>query len=306
MRTINIPKGGMTASEISLGCMRIADMTAQEISTLINTAVDEGINFFEHADIYGGEGKAEEVFGAAMARDPGLRPKILLQTKCGIRPGYFDFSKDHILASVEGSLRRLKTDYVDVLLLHRPDTLMEPEEVAGAFSELHASGKVHWFGVSNHNPMQIQLLQKYVRQKLVINQLQFSITNTGMIDSGLHVNMHVDGSIDRDGSVLEFCRLHDITIQAWSPFLYGFFEGVFLDNEKFPELNKAINEIAEAKNVPNTAIVIAWILRHPARIQPVVGTTNPKRLRDICRASGVELSRPEWYRIYRAAGNVLP
>ncbi len=305
MRTLSIPQGGMKASEIALGCMRIAGMNRQQVLSLINTALDEGINFFEHADIYG-DGKCEELFGDALALSKGLRQRMLIQTKCGIRQGYYDFSKEHILASVDASLRKLKTDYVDALLLHRPDTLMEPGEVAEAFSALSDSGKVRWFGVSNHNPMQIELLRKSVRQKLVINQLQFSITNTGMIDSGLHVNMKVSGAIDRDGSVLEYCRLNDITIQPWSPFLYGFFEGVFLDNDKFPELNKAINELATAKGVPNTAIVIAWILRHPARMQPVVGTTNSGRLRDICKGSGVELSRPEWYGIYRAAGNTLP
>jgi predicted oxidoreductase len=305
MRFISIPQGGMNASEISLGCMRIAAKSLQEVSALIMTALDSGINFFEHADIYG-DGKAEEVFGRAVDLRSGLRDKILIQSKCGIRPGYYDFSKEHILSSVEGSLRKLRTDYLDALLLHRPDTLVEPEEVAAAFSSLHQSGKVRWFGVSNHNPMQIELLRKTVSQKLVINQLQFSIMNTGMIDSGLHVNMQSNPSIDRDGSILEYCRLNDITIQAWSPFLYGFFEGVFLGNDKFPELNKAIDTLAAVKGVPTAAIAIAWILRHPARIQPIVGTTNPGRLRDICMASGVELSRQEWYQIYKAAGNTLP
>ena len=305
MKRINIGNGALSASEISLGCMRIAPLSQSEPSLLINTALEEGINFFEHADIYG-DSKAEEVFAHAVDMRPGAREKFLIQTKCGIRQGYYDFSKEHILASVDGSLRRLKTDYVDALLLHRPDTLMEPEEVAEAFTILHDSGKVKYFGVSNHNPMQIELLKRYLRHKIIINQLQLSITNTGMIDSGLHVNMRVDSSIDRDGSILEYCRLNDITIQAWSPFLYGFFEGVFLDNDKFPELNKTISEMAAAKGVPNTAIAIAWILRHPAKIQPIVGTTNPKRLKDICKASTVELSRQEWYALYKSAGNTIP
>ncbi|WP_273321004.1 aldo/keto reductase [Vallitalea guaymasensis] len=293
------------ASEISLGCMRINNLSKTEASKHINTALEEGINFFDHADIYGG-GKSEEVFADAINMNPSIREKIIIQTKCGIRKGYYDFSKEHILESVEGSLKRLKTDYVDILLLHRPDTLMEPEVVAEAFSKLHESGKVKYFGVSNQNPMQMQLLNKYLENKIIINQLQLSITNTGIIDSGLNVNMKIDPSIDRDGSVLEFCRLNDITIQAWSPFQYGFFEGVFLDNDKFPELNNKINEIAEVKKVSNTAIAIAWILRHPAKIQPIVGTTNLKRLKDICKASDVNLSRQEWYEIYRAAGNKLP
>ena len=230
--------------------MRINSLSKSEASTLINTAIEEGINFFDHADIYGG-GKSEEVFADAIGMNPSTREKIIIQTKCGIRDGYFDFSKQHILNSVEGSLKRLNTDYIDIMLLHRPDTLMEPEEVAEAFSKLHSSGKVKYFGVCNQNPMQIELLNKYLNNKIIINQLQLSITNTGMIDSGMNVNMQIDPSIDRDGSILEYCRLKDITIQAWSPFQYGFFEGVFLNNDKFPELNNKINEIAATKGVTN-------------------------------------------------------
>ena len=250
--------------------------------------------------------RIREVFADAIDMNSSIREKFIIQTKCGIRDGYFDFSKEHILNSVECSLKRLKTDYIDILLLHRPDTLVEPEEVAEAFSILSSSGKVKHFGVSNQNPMQIELLNKYLKHEIIINQLQFSITNTGMIDSGINVNMKIDPSIDRDGSILEYCRLKDITIQAWSPFQYGYFEGVFLDNDKFPELNSKINEIAAIKGVTNTAIAIAWILRHPARIQPIVGTTNHKRLKDICKASEIELTRQEWYEIYREAGNKLP
>jgi predicted oxidoreductase len=305
MKKINIANSEISASEISLGCMRITELSNKEASTLIHTALEEGINFFDHADIYSG-GKSEEVFAQAIDMNSSIREKLILQTKCGIRKGYFDFSKEHILESVDGSLKRLQTDYIDVLLLHRPDALVEPEEVAEAFTKLHSSGKVRYFGVSNQNPMQIELLSKYVKQKLIINQLQFSITNTGLIDSGINVNMKIDRSIDRDGSILDYCRLKEITIQAWSPFQFGFFDGVFLHNDKFPELNQKIDEIAEAKGVPNTAIAIAWILRHPAKIQPIVGTTNAVRLKDICKASQINLTRPEWYEIYKAAGNTLP
>jgi len=305
MKKINIGNGAISASEISLGCMRMGSLSKRQASTLINTALDEGINYFDHADIYGG-GKSEEIFSDAVDMNSNIREKFIIQTKCSIRKGYFDFSKEYILASVEGSLKRLKTDYIDVLLLHRPDTLMEPEEVAEAFSILHSSGKVKYFGVSNQNPMQIELLNKYLKNKIIINQLQFSITNTGMIDSGLNVNMKNDPSVVRDNSILEYCRLKDIHIQAWSPLQYGFFDGVFLDNDKFPELNNKINEIAAIKGVTNTAIAIAWILRHPAKIQPIVGTTNKQRLKDICKASEVELTRQEWYEIYTSAGNKLP
>lgn len=306
MRKINIGNSGVGVSEIGLGCMRMAEIEKSEAEKIVKLSLDEGINFFDHADIYGG-GKSEEVFAEAINMNASVREKMIIQTKCSIVPGaMYDFSKEHILNSVDGSLKRLKTDYVDILLLHRPDTLMEPEEVAEAFSKLHDSGKVKYFGVSNHTPMQIELLNKYLNNKIIINQLQFSIMHTGMIDSGLNMNIKNDASLDRDGGVLEYCRLKDITIQAWSPYQYGFFGGVFLDNDKFPELNKKINEIAEMHGVTNTAIATAWILRHPAKIQTIVGTMNANRLKDICKSSNVVLTRQEWYEIYLAAGNKLP
>jgi len=305
MNKVKIAKCDLDASEISLGCMRIADLTNREIATLIHTALDEGINFFDHADIYGG-GQSESKFAESLNMTSSLREKMILQSKCGIRQGSFDFSKDYILEAVDGILKRLQTDHLDVLLLHRPDALVEPEEVAEAFTILQDSGKVGCFGVSNQNPMQIELLTKFVKQPLIINQLQLSITNTGMMDAGINVNMKIDPSINRDGSILDYCRLKEITIQPWSPFQYGFFEGAFLDNDKFPELNQKINEIASSRGVTNTAIAIAWLLRHPAHMQPIVGTTNPGRVRDICKASDVKLTRQEWYEIYLAAGNQLP
>ena len=314
MNNIKVPNSNLNVSEISLGCMRIPTKPKNEISTLLHTALDEGINFFDHADVYE-EGKSEELFSEALGMNASLREKMFLQTKVGIKVGRrdgklyakeFDFSKEHILEAVDGSLKRLKTDYIDVLLLHRPDALVEPEEVAEAFTILETNGKVKYFGVSNQNPMQIDLLCKFVKQRMLFNQLQLSITNTGMIDAGINVNMEIDQSNDRDGSILDYCRLKEIIIQPWSPFQYGFFQGVFLDNDKFPELNKKINEIASAKKVPNTAIAIAWILRHPARMQPVVGTTNADRLKDICKASDITITREDWYAIYLAAGNNLP
>lgn len=305
MKTIRLGLSEIEASELSLGCMRMAELSTKEAAHLIHTALEEGITFFDHADIYGG-GRSEEIFAEAIGMNAEIREKMLIQTKCGIRDGYFDFSKEHIVSSVDASLKRLQTDYIDVLLLHRPDALVEPEEVNEAFNELYNSGKVRAFGVSNQNPMQIELLSKHLEHKLHINQLQLSITNTGMIDAGLNVNMQIDASVNRDGSILDYCRLKDITIQAWSPFQYGFFEGVFLNNDKFPELNRVIDELAEKKGVTNSAIAIAWILRHPAHIQPIVGTTNAARLREISQASNMTLTRPEWYEIYRAAGNKLP
>ena len=307
MKKIDIGKSGLFASEISLGCMRMAALTDNEATKLIQVSVDNGIDFFDHADIYG-KGASEEIFARALKQTNIKREEILIQSKCGIRPdlGTFDFSKEHIINSVEGSLKRLETDYLDVLALHRPDTLMEPEEVAEAFDHLHRSGKVKHFGVSNQTPMQMELLQKFVNQNLIVNQLQFGIMHTGMIDSGINANMTNARSVDHDGGVLEYCRLNDITIQPWSPYQYGFFEGVFLENEKFPDVNAKINELAAKYGVTNMAIATAWILRHAAKMQPIIGTTNPMRVEQIAKASDIILTREEWYQIYRAAGNILP
>ncbi|MFB3160943.1 aldo/keto reductase family oxidoreductase [Neobacillus sp. 179-J 1A1 HS] len=305
MKTMRLGSSTLEVPVVAVGCMRINSLEKNEAERFVQTALEQGANFFDHADIYGG-GSCEEIFADAIHMNAEIREKIILQSKCGIRKGMFDFSKEHILHSVDGILKRLKTDYLDTLLLHRPDALMEPEEVAEAFDILESSGKVRHFGVSNQNPMQIQLLQKYVKQPIVANQLQLSITNANMISNGINVNMENDSAINRDGSVLDFCRLNDITIQPWSPFQYGFFEGVFLGNEKFPELNQKIDEIAAKYEVTNTTIAIAWLLRHPAKMQPVIGTMNVDRLKECCRASEIQLTREEWYEIYRAAGNILP
>ncbi|MDR2743462.1 MAG: aldo/keto reductase [Treponema sp.] len=306
MRTINLGSSDLAVPVIAVGCMRINGISKTEAETFVKTAMELGANFFDHADIYG-DGICESIFAEAAGMNSAVREKMFIQTKCGIRPGIaFDFSKDHILKSVDGSLKRLKTSYIDVLLLHRPDALVEPGEVAEAFDILHTSGKVRYFGVSNQRPLLIQLLQKYVKQPIVANQLQLSITNAAMISQSLHENMRDDWAVDRDGGVLDFCRLENITIQPWSPFQYGFFEGVFLGNKKFPELNAKIDGIAEKYGVSNTTIAIAWLLRHPAAFQPVTGTMNTGRLRDCVKAADVKLTREEWYEIYLAAGNTLP
>ncbi|MBR3737817.1 MAG: aldo/keto reductase [Eubacterium sp.] len=293
------------ASAVVMGCMRI-DGAKENADKIINTALELGIDYFDHADIYGG-GECEEIFGDFLSSNNSIRDKITVQTKCSIRNGFFDYSKEHIINSVNNSLRRLKTDYIDVLLLHRPDTLMEPEEVAEAFSELESAGKVKHFGVSNHNPMQIELLKTAVKQPLIINQLQLSIPESGMITSGLNVNMKNDESFMHDGSVLEYSRIKNITIQAWSPFQQGFFKGTFLgDNEKFPELNKKLEELAEKYGAEPISIASAWILRHPANIQLISGSMNTERIKSICKGADILLSREEWYAIYRAAGFRLP
>ena len=303
---INTELGNITVPDIMIGCMRIPEMSIKDVSAFIQASLDYGANFFEHADIYGG-GRCEEVFGEAVKSSKIPRDKLLLQSKVGIRPGVaFDFSTEHILSQVDGILKRLGTDHLDVLLLHRPDTLVEPEQVAAAFDKLQDSGKVHHFGVSNQHTMQIELLKKFVRQPLLFNQLQFSLMHTGMIDAGIYVNMKNPGPVDNDGGILEYCRLKNITIQAWSPFQYGFFEGVFLGNKKFPELNTAIDKIADKYNVPAEAVAVAWILRHPAKMQVVTGTTKIKRLQACFKASTFELTHTEWYDLYQAAGNKLP
>ena len=306
MKYINIANTDLKASNIIMGNMRLPQLSLSEAENLIRTAMDEGINFFDHADIYG-KGKSEEIFSEAIQMNPSIREKMIIQSKCGIRSGFFDFSKEYIISSVDGILKRLNTEYLDILLLHRPDPLMDPAEVAEAFEELHSNGKVKYFGVSNHNPAQRELLQKYIPYKLVVNQQQFSIAHTPMIDSGIALNMNIDQSINRDSSVLEYCRLHDITMQAWSPYQHGFFEGSFLgDDEKYPELNQVIDTIAEKYGLTNTAIATAWITRHPANIQVVLGTTKVERMKDACKGSDIRLTREEWYSIYKAAGNIVP
>lgn len=304
MFKIELGKSGLQVPTVAVGCMRISGKTEKEVSSFIDTALGHGANFFDHADIYGG-GESEAVFGKAIS--PSIRENLIIQTKCGIVPGkMFDFSYEHIVESVNGSLKRLGTDYIDVLLLHRPDALMEPEEVARAFDELKSSGKVRHFGVSNQNPYQMQLLQSCLDMPLCVNQLQFGIMHAPMIQSGINVNMYNDSAVNRDGGVLDFCRLNKITVQPWSPMQYGFFEGCFVDNEKFPELNAKMEEIAEIHSITKTTLAFAWILRHPAKMQPVTGTTNLVRLENCLKASQVRLTREEWYEIYKAAGNVLP
>ncbi|MDD6478587.1 MAG: aldo/keto reductase [Oscillospiraceae bacterium] len=304
MKKIDFGKSGIKVPSIAVGCMRISNMSEHEVDAFVDTALENGANFFDHADIYG-RGNSEIVFSKALAKR--RREDFIIQTKCGIVSGkMFDFSYEHIVESVNGSLKRLGTDYIDVLLLHRPDTLMEPEEVARAFDELKASGKVRHFGVSNQNPYQMALLQKYLDMPICANQLQFSIMHAPMIQSGINVNMYNDSAVNRDGGVLDYCRLNDITIQSWSPMQYGFFEGCFVDNEKFPELNLVLERLAEKYAASKTTIAIAWILRHPANMQAVTGTTNLTRLAECIKATDITITREEWYEIYKAAGNILP
>ena len=306
MKQISLGGTSWMVPAVAVGCMRLGELDSAALGRFIHAALDHGANFFDHADIYGG-GACEEHFGAALQSDPSLRREdLILQSKCGIRKGLYDSSREHILAAADGILKRLRTDYLDILLIHRPDALVEPEEVAAAFDELERKGKVRHFGVSNHAPMQIELLKKAVRQPLLIDQLQFSIPVSNMVAGGLEVNMETPGSVNRDGSVLDYARLHDITIQAWSPFQSPNWSGCFLGDARYPELNQELNALGEQYNASATAIAAAWILRHPARMQLITGTAKESRLLEILRASEIQLTREEWYRLYLAAGHPLP
>lgn len=309
MKTYAVPHTSLDVSSVILGLMRIADMSEADIRALFDAALDSGITVFDHADVYGGTlHRCEERFGAALKLSAADRSRIVLQSKVGIGNGFFDFSRERILKNVDGTLAALKTDYLDILLLHRPDTLVEPEEVAEAFDILHAAGKVRQFGVSNQTPGQIELLKTAVRQPLLFNQVQLSITHANLIAQGVAINMDGLGqSVSRDNGLLDYSRLKGMMLQAWSPFQKGFFDGVFIgDRKAFPELNDALDEISAAHGVTPTGIAVAWITRHPANIQVVLGTTKPGRVRECAAGSDVRLTREEWYRLFTAAGHVLP
>jgi predicted oxidoreductase len=308
VKTLNPAHTDLRASNVVLGLMRISSLDDAQIRELVDTAREVGINFFDHADIYGGDHGCERRFGEAVTFTPDERESVIIQSKVGIRAGYFDFSAEHILSSVDESLRALQTDYLDVLLLHRPDTLVEPDEVALAFDRLHDSGKVRHFGVSNHTPGQIELLKQSVRQPLNFNQVQLSITHAPLITSGIAANMAgLEQSVSRDNGLLDYSRLNKITLQAWSPFQKGFFDGVFVgDREHYPELNDVLDELAAAYDVTPTGIAVAWITRHPADMQVVLGTTKPERVKESAAGSEIGLTRQEWYRLLTAAGHTLP
>lgn len=306
MKMVWIDERRWNVPAIVVGCMRLGEMDGKSMNAFLHAALEQGANYFDHADIYAG-GKSEEIFGQAVKEDSSIkREDLIIQSKCGICKGFYDLSKKHIIESVDGSLKRLQTDYLDVLLIHRPDALIEPEEVASAFDELEKSGKVCHFGVSNHKPMQIELLKRYIEQPLIINQLQFSLPVSNMVANGMEVNMETEGSIDRDGSVLDYSRFHDMTIQAWSPFQMPNWQGCFLGNDAYADLNEKIEILAETYGTSATAIAAAWIFRHPAGMQLITGTTKPERLKEIIASSDIVLTREEWYQLYLAAGHLLP
>ncbi|GAB3601205.1 aldo/keto reductase [Microbacterium tumbae] len=310
MKTFTLPGTDIVVPNVVLGLMRIQDKSDEEVRTLVRTARDAGITFLDHADVYGtGMHGCERRFAEALRLSSSEREEYVIQSKAGIvKEGpYFDFSYERIVESVNGSLEALGTDYLDILLLHRPDALVEPEEVARAFDELSSAGKVRAFGVSNQTPRQIDLLRKHVTQPIVANQLQLSITHAPMIAQGVAANMQkLDQSIVRDDGIIDYCRLNDITIQAWSPFQAGFFDGPFLGSDRYPELNAVVDRLAEKYGVPAEAIAVAWITRHPAQMQVVLGTTTPSRVQAAAQGSDIPLTRAEWYELFRAAGYTVP
>lgn len=309
MKNINVVNGPANASAIILGCMRMPALSVDQAEKMIRTAVELGVNFFDNATCYGEDGEAEKRFGDAFKQSGLKREDVIIQSKCGLRfeRNEFDWSKENILTSVDESLSRMKIDYLDALLLHRPDLIFEPEEVAEAFDILAKNGKVRYFGVSNVPPMELELLKRYVKQPLVFNQLQFSLEQSQLIDQPLYLNnLTTERSLDRDNGTVDYCRLNDITIQAWSPLQHGFFKGCFVDSPDFPEINKVLAELSEKYGVSKTAIAIAWILRHPAKMQAIAGTMNPLHLKEICDATKVELTHNEWYKLYLSSGKKLP
>lgn len=311
VRTVPLGSSGVQVPNVVLGLMRIESMSDADIRALVAAGREVGIDMVDHADIYGSSLHACEArFAEAMQLTTSERAELTIQSKAGIVPNgpYFDFSYDHLVSSVEGSLRALRTDYLDVLLLHRPDALVEPDEVARAFDDLEAAGKVRAFGVSNHTPAQIELLRRSVRQPLVANQLQLSLTHAPIITQGIAANMgDEEQSVVRDGGgLLDYCRLHGITVQAWSPFQARFFNGVFLGSPEYPELNAVIDRLAAHYGVDPIAIAVAWITRHPAGMQVVLGTTKVARVRAAADGSDIPLTRAEWYELARAAGYRVP
>ena len=308
MKYLNIVNGPQKVSAVVQGCMRMPSLSKEAAAEVIKTAYECGVNFFDHATCYGA-GEAETRFAEAFPLTGLKREDIYIQSKCGICPerNEFAWTKENIISSVDGILERLKVDYIDTLLLHRPDVLFEPEEVAAAFDQLESSGKVRWFGVSNLMPLQIELLKKYVKQNLVINQVQLSLEQSQLIDQPLYMNNKTtDFSINRDGDTLDYCRLKDITIQAWSPLQIGMFGGTFIDNPNFPKLNEVLQKLADREGVSKTAVAIAWVLRHPAKMQAIIGSMNPAHIKDACDSAKVELSHHDWYELYLAAGKFLP
>lgn len=324
LKTLPLHTRGIPASRIALGCMGLGGgwdhepITAENIRQgheAVEAALSIGINFFDHADIYT-RGKAEKIFGQLFKDRPGLREEIIIQSKCGIKliePGdtsnSFDLSGEHILKSVDGTLSRLGTEYIDILLLHRPDPLMDPEEVAGALRKLKTAGKVRHFGVSNMSAAQIKLLEHYCDEPFVVNQLHMSLAKISWLDAMVSVNREPWKDITFPEGTLEYCRTQNIQLQAWGPLAQGLFSGRPLTGQPESVVNTAamVQSLAEQKNTTPEGIVLSWLITHPAAIQPVIGTVNPQRIAACAGADKLELTRKEWYDLYVSSrGEKLP
>ena len=299
MKKIQFGKN-ITASKIAYGCMRLGGKSKEDAKSAVLTALDFGVNFFDNADIYH-DGVSEEYFGEAIK---GIdRESIFIQSKCGIRKGFYDFSKKHIVSSVEGSLKRIGIDYLDVLCLHRPDVLMKGEEVAEAFENLCSRGLVKNFGVSNFNPMQVEYLKKYTEFPLVANQLQLGLFHTGMIDSWMCANMNNSFATDKDGSVLPYSMLNDMVIQAWGPMRSD--NGIFTEDNAVADKMPALQKWADKYNLSKDALAIAFINQLDI-VQPIIGTTNVDRIKDQLSSADAEIEKSDWYHIYTEMGNLVP
>lgn len=310
-------------SRLVFGCMglgggwnkdAITKAHLKQTHECIDAAIAAGINFFDHADIYT-FGKAEQVFGQALAERPELREHMYIQSKCGIRfeddkgPKRYDFSAKWIEESVEGSLKRLNTDYLDVLMLHRPDPLMEVEEIAQVFSCLQESGKVRNFAVSNMQQHQMNFLQHALDMPIVANQIEASLQKHQFVDEGVYAGNADGKDLNFTPGSVEYCRHFDIQIQSWGSLCQGLYTGGDLTNASQADINTSIlvNKLAALYDTTPEAIVLAWLLRHPALIQPIIGTTNVERIAASCGALNVTLSREHWYALYVSAkGHELP
>lgn len=326
MKKMPLADRGITTSRLVLGCMSfgggwksnepITEEVILEAERAVDAALSIGINMFDHANIYA-RGKAEATFGEVLKRRPGLREKIIIQSKCGIRfaegsiPGRYDFSKDHILKEVDGILKRLGIEHLDILLLHRPDPLMDPEEVAEAFGRLKSSGKVRYFGVSNMNAAQIRFLQQALPDKIAVNQIELSLAHLDFLDEGVHVNQKAGTSVHFSEGLLEFCQMERIQIQAWGPLAQGRFSGRAIQDEPehIRKTAELVRKMAAEKETTPEAIVLGWLMKHPAMIQPIIGTIRPERIKacaDAERQSQL-MTREEWYSLYVSArGKALP
>jgi predicted oxidoreductase len=319
MEMIKIPHTDLNVARLAVGCMGLGgglapdtQLTAdheRQARELLDAAEEIGANFFDHADIYG-RGRSEEVFGRVLKQRPSLRDRIVIQSKCGIRwadeppgtPQRFDFSRDHILESVDGILRRLSTDRLDILLLHRPDALWEGEEIAEAFQKLHHSGKVRYFGVSNQNRFQMEYLQSFLLDPLVANQVEMSLLHNGFVEAGISFNQNSPRYPDGWEGTMEYCRMSGVLLQAWSPLAQGVLMGnVDGQPENIRRTAALVQQYAQQHETTPEALLLAWLLRHPAKIQPVLGTSRPGRLRACAKALSVSLSREEWYSLFAAA-----